>query len=129
MRLKAYINSQQADSAIIKKLKDKGWFPGNTIIGFGDFNNMGSRHHSFLAPVIQGKHLRAILRKAGYPVYLVDEYNTSAMCSNCEHADGKTCKTKKKRNHPNTKKSKDERERLARPVQYEMDLIIILLFF
>ena len=112
---------------LVNKLKSKGWMPNNTVIGFGYFN-MRPRHRRFFEPLKQGKGLRTVLRKAGYKVYLVDEYKTSLMCSNCQHTEGRNVKTNLINIHPNTKKSISERQRLARSVQYEIDLILLFSF-
>ena len=63
--------------------------PEETIIGFGDFEQY--QHRKFKEPV-KGKGFRTLFRKAGYKVYLVDEFRTSCRCSNCESDDG-ICKT------------------------------------
>ena len=44
----------------------------------------------------KGKGIRKIFKKNGYEVYLVDEYNTSKLCSKC----GGICETFKKTENP-----------------------------
>jgi hypothetical protein len=41
---------------------------------------------------VKGKGFRTLFRKAGYKVYLVDEFRMSCRCSHCESDDG-ICKT------------------------------------
>ena len=76
--------------------------PNETVIGFG---NYGSAHMRGIEPV-KGKGFRKTLRHAGYEVFLVDEFRTSKMCSDCGKAGGE-CKTFSKRKE---KKSKRESE-------------------
>ncbi len=67
--------------------------PNETIIGFGDFEQF--KHRKFKEPV-KGKGFRTLFRKAGYKVYLVDEFRTSCKCSNC----GGICETFRKCKNP-----------------------------
>ena len=60
--------------------------PETTIIAIGDFEQR--KHRKFKEPV-KGKGFRTLFRKAGYGVYLVDEFRTSCRCSAC----GGECKT------------------------------------
>ena len=55
--------------------------PFDTIIRFGDFEQY--KHRKYKEPV-KGKGFRTLFRKAGYKVYLVDEFRTSCRCSSCE---------------------------------------------
>ena len=41
----------------------------------------------------KGKGMRKLFRKAGYQVYLVDEYHTSCQCYNCERRKKNSCET------------------------------------
>jgi len=54
------------------------------VIGFGNWNN--SEFMQNHAPT-KGKGFRKLFRRAGYKVYLVDEYKTSKKCHNCESED------------------------------------------
>jgi transposase len=60
--------------------------PDETIIAIGDFEQR--QHRKFKEP-IKGKGFRNLFRKAGYLVYLVDEFRTSCRCSAC-HGECKT---------------------------------------
>ena len=55
--------------------------PEEVVIGFGDFAQR--KHRKYKEP-IKGKGFRALFRRAGYNVYLVDEFRTSCRCSACE---------------------------------------------
>ena len=54
--------------------------PDETIITIGDFEQR--KHRKYKEPV-KGKGFRTLFRKAGYGVYLVDEFRTSCRCSAC----------------------------------------------
>ena len=49
-----------------------------TIIAFGDYEQ--SQHRQYHEPV-KGKGFRTLFRKAGYQLFLVDEFRTSCRCS------------------------------------------------
>jgi transposase len=64
-----------------------------TIVAIGDFEQR--KHRRYKEPV-KGKGFRSLFRKAGYGVYLVDEFRTSCRCSAC----GGECKTFRKCENP-----------------------------
>jgi transposase len=85
-RFKTYVNTQKSESKFIKNIKKKFGGPDTTLIAIGDWND-GNHHRRFNEPVI-GIGLRKILRKAKYKVFLVDEFRTSRMCSECMDENG-----------------------------------------
>lgn len=54
----------------------------------------------------KGIGMRKLFRQNGYKVYLVDEFRTSCMCSNCEDEEGK-CEKFMTRENPKPYKSGD----------------------
>ena len=58
--------------------------PSDVVIAIGDWEQTIHRFHE----PIKGKGMRAVFERAGYHVYLINEFRTSKMCSNCSHADG-----------------------------------------
>ena len=55
--------------------------PEQVVIGIGDWEQ--KKHMKFKEPV-KGKGFHSLFRRAGYKVYLVDEFRTSCRCSACE---------------------------------------------
>lgn len=89
LKLSSFINRKRSESKMLNNFYKLYGNPEETIIGFGDFEQY--QHRKFKEPV-KGKGFRSLFRKAGYKVYLVDEFRTSCRCSNCESDDG-ICKT------------------------------------
>ena len=85
-RFKAYSLRQKSESLLILNFKKKHGGPSKTIIGMGDWCD--SHHRRFHAPV-KGVGFRALFRKAGYHVLLVDEYNSSAKCCYCQNVNAR----------------------------------------
>ncbi len=56
--------------------------PDESIIAFGDWSQKNQM--KFKEPT-KGKSFRSLFRKAGYQVFLVDEYKTSKQCCNCKN--------------------------------------------
>jgi hypothetical protein len=71
----SYINQQKFEKKMIKKISDKMGPPKKVAILLGDFDQNGNYMKGL--PPAQGVGFRKSLRKGGYKVYLVNEYNTS----------------------------------------------------
>lgn len=69
-----YINRQRSESKMINAFKKKIGGPEKTLICFGDWEQR--KHMRYKEPT-KGKGFRKLFRKAGYSLYLIDEYNTS----------------------------------------------------
>ena len=82
-----HINTQRSESLMLNRFEEKFGPPDKVVIGFGDWDQ-GSRQMKFHEPT-KGKGMRKLFRKAGYQVYLVDEYHTSCQCYNCARAEGR----------------------------------------
>ena len=82
LRMNAYINTQRSESEMVNEFKKIYGSPEGCIVIIGDY----SKKDNFKGkePTIN-KKIRDILRKAGYEVYLIDEYYTSKLCNKCEH--------------------------------------------
>ena len=103
LKMNKYINTQKSESKMVKNFKNKYGEPNETVIMYGDYDgkdNIIKRKE----PIVT-KNLKRALRREGYEVYLINEYNTSALCHKCEH---KT-ETFKERKSEKPKK-KDEME-------------------
>jgi hypothetical protein len=81
MRWKTYINTQRSEAKMINLIKKRFGEPSNTVIAIGDFDPKG--YHMPGKEPTKGKGMRTTLRRAGYDVYLVDEYKTSCTCHKC----------------------------------------------
>jgi len=71
----SYINNQKADRKMLKAFKEKMGGPQESVILIGDFD----RTECYVKgqPPTKGISIRRLLRKEGYKVYLVNEYNTT----------------------------------------------------
>ena len=87
-QFRAFGIRQKLDAELINEFKDTIGSPATTVVLMGDWCER--QHRRFNEPV-KGKGLRQLLRKAGYQVFLVDEYNTSKKCSECQ-ANGAICR-------------------------------------
>ena len=76
-----YINTQKAESEMIKEFKEKIGKPKETVIVFGDWSEKETAKNN--EPTIC-KRTKKILKRAGYKIYLIDEYCTSKYCNKCE---------------------------------------------
>ncbi|KAL0226412.1 hypothetical protein P9112_013736 [Eukaryota sp. TZLM1-RC] len=74
---------------MIKRFKSVIGDPSQVVIGIGDWEQR--KHMKFKEPTI-GKNLRILFKKAGYKVFLIDEFRTSCRCFNCKKAE-KTVET------------------------------------
>ena len=66
---------------MLSRFEMKFGTPQEVVICIGDWEQ--KQHRKFKEPV-KGKGFRTLFRKAGYKVYLVDEFRTSKKCSACE---------------------------------------------
>ncbi|KAJ2501790.1 hypothetical protein GGH96_001659 [Coemansia sp. RSA 1972] len=82
LRFSVYIKRQQADDRLVKKLRAK-FKPKKTdpepIFIMGNWSAPMTQFHE----PIRGKGWRRLLKRAGFEVYLIDEYLTSKLCPNC----------------------------------------------
>ena len=81
LRLGSYIRTQKTDAKFLKEFKEKFGPPEDVIIGYGDWSEQENR--KFQAPTIKPQYVINMFEKAGYPVYLVDEFRTSKTCCAC----------------------------------------------
>ena len=70
------INRKKSEARMINNFKEKFGNPANVLIAIGDFEQR--KQMKYKEPS-KGKSFRKLFRKAGYNIYLVDEYNTSKM--------------------------------------------------
>ena len=76
------MNRQRSEDKMLNQMKSKFGKPSETVLAIGDWDQGG--HHMRGREPTKGKGMRKTLRRAGYKVYLVDEYNTSCTCHNCQ---------------------------------------------
>jgi len=82
LRLSTYTKTKQSEQKMVNKFKEKFGNGDNTIIAFGDWSQ--KEQMKFKEPT-KGKSFRNLFRKAGYSVYLIDEYRTSKRCCICKN--------------------------------------------
>jgi transposase len=82
-RLAQYSKKQQANMKLLKEFKQfhRQAEPCDVVVAIGDWEQTIHRGHE----PTKGKGIRAVLERAGYHVYLIDEYRTSKMCSKCSN--------------------------------------------
>ena len=84
-KLTQYRRNQQADMRLLQEFKMK--FHGQVeasgvVVAFGDWEQKIHRYHE----PTKGKGLRKVFEKAGYHVFLINEYGTSRQCSKCSNS-------------------------------------------
>ncbi len=91
MKWNTYMNKQRSEANLIKNFKKVFGEPDTIVIGFGNWSS--NTHHMKYHEPTKSKGFRKLFRKAGYPIYLVDEFRTSKKCYNCQSTDPKSiCK-------------------------------------
>jgi len=80
LKLGSYARRQITEARMLSRFEKMFGSPDKTIITVGDFEQR--KHMKYKEPV-KGKGFRTLFRKAGYDVYLVDEFRTSCRCSCC----------------------------------------------
>lgn len=81
LKLGSYMRRQITEARMLKRFQSLFGSPQQAVICIGDWEQ--KQHRKFKEPV-KGKGFRTLFRKAGYKVYLVDEFRTSKKCSACE---------------------------------------------
>jgi transposase len=88
MKTLSYIGRQRTEAKMIREFKAKFGNGEEAVVAIGDWEQ---RQHRKFKESIKGKGFKTLLRKAGYDMYLVDEFRTSCRCSHCEeHGECKT---------------------------------------
>ena len=78
-----------------QRFKDIFGSPEDAVICIGDWEQKSAQKNK---EPVKGKGFRTLFRKAGYKVFLVDEFRTSRRCSACsEHG---VCSTFRKCDNP-----------------------------
>ncbi|KAL0224047.1 hypothetical protein P9112_003437 [Eukaryota sp. TZLM1-RC] len=89
LRWWAEINRTRSEAKMIQRFKSVIGDPSQVVIGIGDWEQR--KRMKFKEPT-KGKGLRILFKKAGYKVFLIDEFRTSCCCFNCKKAE-KTVET------------------------------------
>ena len=80
LKLGSYSRRQITEARMLARFKEHFGSGEEAVICIGDWEQR--QHRKFKEPV-KGKGFRTLFRKAGYKVYLVDEFRTSCRCSAC----------------------------------------------
>ncbi|KAG1056690.1 hypothetical protein G6F43_001445 [Rhizopus delemar] len=86
MKLSSFINKQQADTRLTKKLRER--FGNDAILILGNWSAGKVKYHE----PIRGIGMRRMLAKEGFQVYLLDEFRTSSLCPSCQNGELETFK-------------------------------------
>uniref|UniRef100_A0A6C0JNP6 Cas12f1-like TNB domain-containing protein n=1 Tax=viral metagenome TaxID=1070528 RepID=A0A6C0JNP6_9ZZZZ len=81
LRLQSYRNTKRSEQKMINQFKKIFGNEKEVVVCFGDYEQ---KQHMKFKEATKGKGMRTLFRKAGFQTYLVDEFRTSCMCSNCE---------------------------------------------
>lgn len=102
LRFNSKINLKSSEDKFVNKFKNMYGDPNNVTIVFGDWEE----RPAFLRgkEPTKGKSMRSLLRKAGYEVYLLDEFRTSKLCHLCNSENEHFQKVQNPKN-PTKKKS------------------------
>jgi hypothetical protein len=86
MKLSSFINQQQADKRLAKKLREK--FGNHAVLIVGNWSTGNVKYHG----PIRGVGMRRTLAKEGFQVYLLDEFLSSGLYSSCQNDELETFK-------------------------------------
>ena len=75
MKMISYIGRQRTEAKMIREFQKKFGNCDEVVVAIGDWEQ--KQHHKFKEPV-KGKGFRNLLRKAGFSVFLLDEFRTSS---------------------------------------------------
>jgi hypothetical protein len=81
LKWNAFMNRKRSEHKMLHRFRSIFGTPEEVVIGFGDWEQR--KQMRFKEPT-KGKGMRELFRKAGYKVYLVDEFRTSCRCHKCE---------------------------------------------
>ena len=81
LRFNSYVQGQKLNTWTLRHFREKMGSPSETILCLGDYS-AGNYHMKFVEPTI-GIGMRRLLLRAGYKIYLVDEFRTSKTCHKC----------------------------------------------
>jgi len=98
LRLNGYWNRLRCDQRMINSFAKKFGKAEDVVVCIGDYEQRENK--KFCEP-IKGKGFRALFRRYGYRLFLVDEFRTSCRCSAC----GGKCSTFRKRRNPKPMRS------------------------
>jgi len=84
LNFSAKINTMKSESQFLKRFRKTYGTPDSVVVVFGDWEQ--KEGISYGKEPTKGKSCRALLRKAGYEVFLKDEFRTSKLCHEC-HAE------------------------------------------
>ena len=82
LKLGSYSRRQITEARMLKRFELLFRSSEEAVVCIGDWEQ--KQHRKFKEPV-KGKGFRTLFRKAGYKVYLVDEFRTSSRCSACDN--------------------------------------------
>ena len=88
LRMSRFVKTKQSEMKMLKNFENKFGKPDEIFIAFGDWSQKNQMKYK---EPTKGKSFRSLFRKAGYKVYLVDEYRTSKKCCKCK--DDSECET------------------------------------
>jgi hypothetical protein len=81
LRLQNYRNTKRSEQKMLNNFKRIFGNEKDIVVCFGDYEQKKQMKYK---EATKGKGMRTLFRKAGFQIYLVDEFRTSCMCSNCE---------------------------------------------
>jgi len=81
LRLQSYRNTKKSEQKMINQFKKIFGNEKDVVVCFGDYEQ---KKQMKFKEATKGKGMRTLFRKAGFQIYLVDEFRTSCMCSKCE---------------------------------------------
>ncbi|CAL8461643.1 g1174 [Coccomyxa elongata] len=105
LRLNTFFNTRRSEQRLLQRFRENFGAPDEVVVGIGDWEQ--SKHRKYKEPT-KGKGFRSLLRRAGYPVYLVDEFRTSCQCSHCQ-TEGAKCEKFRVRLDPHRNRAIEER--------------------
>jgi hypothetical protein len=81
LKLDRWMNARRSEQRLISRVAKMFGKPSEMIIAVGDY---GQKQYRKNKDPRKGKGMQEVLRKAGYEVVLVDEFQRTAACSGCK---------------------------------------------
>ncbi len=119
-KLNRHTNMQKSEAKMVKNFKTIYGNENEVTIIYGDYDNKGKNIKGKMPIAV--KRLIKALKKEGYKIFLINEYNTSKKCHKCEHntetfMTRKEPTNKKKRQKVKYKDKKEDKKKGTKEVK------------
>lgn len=86
LKFNSYVNRQKSESKMINNFRKTFGNPNEIKIVYGDWSAYDNNNNNKIRKESSSsKDMKKIFERKGYEIYLINEYNTSALCNKCKH--------------------------------------------